>query len=84
MIDYIAKLETTLDKVYINEFLDIVGNKCKSIRKPKYSNEYYLYHIMLILTDLQKWKSLRIVCDNKSEYHYKTMQDKHLLICVSS
>ena len=77
MVHYIAKLSGRFDKVYIRQFLKIVAEKCKQLRKPKYSNEYYLYHISLMLTDLSNWKSLQIVYrgDNK-KYHYKTIQDK--------
>ena len=78
MSDYYTKLCTKLDKIYVKQFMKVVNRLCKSIRKPKYSNEYYLYHIILVLADLQKWESLSTVCSNKSKYHYKTIQDKHL------
>ena len=56
MSSYITKLHTKLDKLYVDQFMKVVDRKCRSIRKPKYSNEYYLYHITLVLTDLQKWE----------------------------
>lgn len=63
----------------INCILSEINTKCKSKRIPKYSNEYYLYHICLVLTDLQKWESLKFVLINQNTYHYKSIQDKHLL-----
>lgn len=72
------KLYKLLDKEFINEFIKLVNIECGAIRKPKYSNEYYLYHIILVLTDLKSWKSLKLVLSNKHENHYKTIQDKHL------
>jgi len=46
----------------------------------KYSNRYYLEHILDVLEDAVTWKSLkkfRNVC-NKHTYHYKTINKKHL------
>ena len=75
----INKLNKIINKEYTNEILNIINIKCKSIRTPKYTNEYYLYYIILVLTDLQKWQSLTLILDKKtSKNHYKTIQDKHL------
>ena len=52
MTTYIQKLEEMLDIRYINEFVKVVNEKCKNVRKPKYTTEYYLYHIVILLTDL--------------------------------
>lgn len=35
-------------------------------------------NIILVLTNLQTWGSLKLIHANKSKYHYKTIQDKHL------
>ena len=59
MSEYTTKLYSKLDKLYVKQFMKVVDRKCNSIRKPKYSNEYYLYHIILVLTDLQKWVRYR-------------------------
>ena len=67
-----------IDKEFIDEFICSVKKHCKPIRKPKYSTIYYLYNILLVLTELQTWKSLKLLHTNKSKYHYKTIQDKHL------
>jgi hypothetical protein len=79
MDNYISKLNKILNVDFINEFLLLVNLRCKNKRKPKYSNEYYLYYIILVLTDLQKWKSLKLFYTKEKENHYKTIQDKHLL-----
>lgn len=72
------ELYKKLNKEFVDEFINIVNKKCKPIRKPKYSTEYYLYHIMLVLTDLQKWESLKLLHINNKPNHYKTIQDKHI------
>lgn len=41
-IDLIDKLYEILDKEFIDEFIKLININCRSIRKPKYSNEYYL------------------------------------------
>ena len=38
MSSYITKLHTKLDKLYVDQFMKVVDRKCRSIRKPKYSN----------------------------------------------
>lgn len=78
MCEYFDKLSKLLDKDYLNVLLNLIEEKCPYKRTPKYMNEYYLYYIVLLLTDLQKWKSLRLLHPEKSKYHYKTIQDKHL------
>ena len=45
------KLSEILDIEYIETFVKIVNIKCKQIRIHQYSIEYYLYHIILVLTD---------------------------------
>ena len=68
-----------MDKSKADSILSKLNEKCKSKRTPKYSNEYYLYHICVFLTDLQKWESLKLILINSDPYHYKTIQDIHLL-----
>ena len=67
-----------MEQEFKETILKIVKNKCKQIRKPKYSPEYYLDNIILLLTDLQKWQSLRLLHTTKSKFHYKTIQKQHL------
>ena len=46
----------------------------------KYSNKYYLTHILDVLGDVVTWKSLikvRTISSNKT-YHYKTINKVHL------
>ena len=78
-INYFKKLEKKMDREYINAILEVLNKECPSIRTPKYTNIYYLYHIVLVLTDLKKWESLHLLYNDLPEYHYKTIQDKHLL-----
>lgn len=67
-----------IDKEFVDEFINLVTKTCKIIRSPKYSTIYYLYNIILVLTNLQTWKSLRLLHLDKKPYHYKTIQDKHI------
>ena len=72
------KIYEIINKEFVETFVKLVNEKCKPIRKTKYSTEYYLYYIILVLTDLKAWRSLKLVLCNKSAFHYKTIQDKHL------
>ena len=72
------KLLKIINIEYVNEIIYFINKNHKSTRTPNYTFKYYLYHIIFVLTDLQKWKSLQLLYDNKSKYHYKTIQDKHL------
>jgi len=72
------KLLEILDIEFINEFERLVKLRSPILRKPKYSIQYYLYHIFLVLTDLQKWKSLTLISSTHKKTHYKTIQDMHL------
>lgn len=75
-MDYSKKLLNFFDIDLINIFNDTVNYYCKNKRKSKYSTEYYLYHIVLVLKNLSSWKSLTYIYNNKP-YHYKTIQDIH-------
>ena len=46
----------------------------------KYSNRYYLEHIFAVLGDVVTWKSLMNLksINNTHEYHYKTINKKHI------
>ena len=68
-----------IDKEFVDEFVILVNKTCKMHRRPKYSTVYYLYNIILVLTELQTWKSLKLLHINKCANHYKTIQDKHLI-----
>lgn len=69
--------------IYKSEILEVLNLKCPLKYKSKYSNEYFLDLILLVLTDLQNWSSLQFICTNsKYKYHIiknKTIQDKHCL-----
>jgi hypothetical protein len=55
---YFNKLLEIMEKKKINAILETLNEKCKNIRTPSYSNEYYLYYITTVLTDVQSWSSL--------------------------
>lgn len=72
-----TKLYKLLNKEFVDEFKKLVKIECKPYRTPKYSIEYYLYYIILVLKDLNTWKSLQLLHETKPQNHYKTIQDKH-------
>jgi hypothetical protein len=71
-----------MEKDKINAILETLDEKCKNIRRPSYSNEYYLYYITIVLTDVQTWNSLNKLFSESIQKtpknHYKTIEDKHL------
>lgn len=81
MNTYNIKLEKILDKEVIDIFIDIIHNENLIKRKPKYSIEYFLYHILLVLTDLKKWTSLKLVLHNDKDNHYSIIQKTHFKWC---
>ena len=78
---YIDKMSKIINIEFINEFLKLINKRCPYFRKLKYSNEYYLYYILLVLVHLQKWKSLTLLHTDKKENHYKSIQQVHLKWC---
>lgn len=78
MINYYDKLKKKMNSEYIDAVIKMINIKCSSKRTPTYTNIYYLYNIVLVLTDLKKWESLQLLYENSCENHYKTIQDKHL------
>jgi len=79
---YFNKLLEIMEEYKINAILETLDEKCKNIRCPSYSNEYYLYYITIVLTDVQTWNSLNKLFDERTQKtpknHYKTIEDKHL------
>jgi hypothetical protein len=75
---YLQKLSQMMDIDYVNEILNLIDAKYINVRKSTYSNEYYLYYIMLVLKELQKWSSLMILFDDEKKYHYKSISRIHL------
>ncbi len=66
--------------IYKCEILKVLNLKCPVKYKSKYSNEYFLDLILLVLTELQNWSSIQFIStQSKYKYHYKTIQDKHCL-----
>lgn len=66
-----------IDEEYKKIILKLVDKYCPNLRKPKYSNEYYLQHIIYVLKDVTSWRALNITYkNNEKPYHYKTIQDK--------
>ena len=49
---------------------------CPQKRKPKYSNEYFLDRILLILKDVQTWRSFKRIYPTEKPGHYTTILKK--------
>ena len=77
-MDYIKKLLNFFDSEIIQIFIETIHKYYHNKRKTKYSVEYYLYYIILVLKELQSWKSLKYLLTNNKTNHYKTIQDIHL------
>jgi hypothetical protein len=77
-MDYIKKLSNFFDREIIHIFIETIHKYYHNKRKTKYSVEYYLYYIVLVLKEIQSWKSLKYLLNNKKPYHFKTIQDIHL------
>jgi len=77
-MDYSKKLLEFFDIEIIMIFIKTIKKYCHNKRKTKYSIEYYLYHIILVLKELSSWKSLKYLLGNNKPNHYKTIQDIHL------
>ncbi len=46
------------------------------IRKKKFTNEYYLNMIFLLLDSVVNWKNFMLLAPNNKKYHYKTIYNK--------
>ena len=77
-MDYIKKLSNFFDSEIIQIFIETIHKYYHNKRKTKYSVEYYLYYIILVLKELQSWKSLKYLLTNNKTNHYKTIQDIYL------
>lgn len=66
-------MENIEDK-FFDTIIQVVKEICPFKRFIKYTYEYYLEKILLILNDVCKWKSLNKTADKKPKFHYKTIQ----------
>lgn len=66
--------------------LKYIEKICPSEYNCKYSNEYYLKNVLMILNTVVSWPSLRYCNTIKSDkkYHYKSIYKKHLLWCENN
>ena len=59
------------DKTFQNfkrYILHIVENKYKTVRKRKYSFDYYIKNFIKMLSDNNNWENLKL--DNDKSYHW--------------
>ena len=62
-----------------NLILNLIELRCPNIRKPKYSNDYYLKNIFHVLEDVISWKTLTKLKTFSHYFHYKTIYAKFLM-----
>lgn len=79
---YYKNLLQILTKEKIDIILETLNIFCKNKRTPMYTNEYYLYYILVVLTKVQTWNSLNSLFNERTnkphKNHFKTIEDKHL------
>ena len=66
------------DKTFQNfkrYILHIVENKYKTVRKRKYSFDYYIKNFIKMLSDNNNWENLKL--DNDTPYHWKTIYNEY-------
>ena len=67
------------DKIYNsfkNIILNIANKKYPSIKKRKYSLNYYLTNFLYVLKDVVNWESLSLIHKNESPYHWKSIYNE--------
>lgn len=66
-----------------NTILKYANLYCPNKSNSLYTNKYYLLNILTVLSDVVAWKKLIItkIYNNKKKYHYKTINNIHLLWC---
>ena len=58
VMDYSKKLLEIFNTEIINIFKNTINKYCKNKRTPKYTTEYYLYNIILVLRKTSSWSSI--------------------------
>jgi hypothetical protein len=78
VIDYSKKLLEIFNTEIIDGiFKNTINKYCKNKRTPKYTTEYYLYNIILVLRKTSSWSSINEF-NYKKTFHYKTINKMHL------
>lgn len=62
-------------------FLKFANKYNPNIRKPKYTHEYYFDKIIILLTDLHSWRSIKKIYNNTKNGHYTTVYKKYKKWC---
>jgi len=70
------ELYNLINKEYAEILISLINKK--QSRKPKLYDINNIQLYILVLTDLQKWESLKLILKDKPKNHYKTIQDIHL------
>ena len=68
------------DKKFLKFVLKLIEERCPNIRKPKYSNEYYIRKIIFMLRTGCSYRDLDY--DGNKRNHYSSIQKKYKLYCT--
>lgn len=63
-------------KQLLQEILKVATDRIKHIRKPKYTNEYFVEMFIHVLDDVTSYKALHNMLKFKSPFHYKYIYNK--------
>ena len=69
-------MKDAIFKVYKSCVLEIANNAYKEVRKRKYNLDYYLNSFLLLLNDVNNWKTLSIINQNHKKFHWKTVYNE--------
>lgn len=68
-----------LDTKFEQIILKLVNKRLPHLRKPTYSNEYFLHNMCFMLNNHVSWTSLSTQHEGKPKNHYKTIYHKFVL-----
>ena len=71
-------MKDAIFKVYKLCVLEIANNSYKNVRNRKFKLDYYLNNFLLLLNDVNKWKTLSVINKNQNQkkFHWKTIYNE--------
>lgn len=71
-------MKDAIFKVYKSCVLEIANNAYKNVRNRKFKLDYYLNNFLLLLNDVNKWKTLSVINQNQKKFHWKTIYNEFM------
>jgi hypothetical protein len=75
-------MKDAIFKVYKSCVLEIANNAYKNVRNRKFKLDYYLNNFLLLLNDVNKWKTLSVINQNQKKFHWKTIYNEFIRIRI--